>query len=520
MKGPELKIMDASPGGESTLEERPSFLVATPSVADRKALKTITAKKGFSKYISPRTEMIIGVFVLLMIISPAIFFSIAVAAPYYTVTPSNCMTTNGIWNGLLSNQINLVNNTAPGTGFGNTPNPIPPVVFYRNQPYNMMNLNDQLGWLLGEWTVYLDRGVCPNGQAKSWPKYCLPYTDDDNTPNIWKQMDIENQLQVLAGVKPPVVSDFQTSAIEFNKAYSLSVIGCIVSWVFIFFTIYDAVKTDFSNGDAITDADQEEEVEPSRTTFSAFSESNPTGEDHEAIAKKLVSEHFHTHKLHRLNAATLHRMADDDEPKKFITYTTSITIELVVFLTLFTFCAYVLNLISQTDLVSLQNGWAGFFPYCQVAVTKRSGPGVLVYQCVSMGLYAFSLLLCELYYIGEYVAQCMRSVVHPDEAKAIEMHTQKQGLKHVVWTGPVFMSRIHLTKVRTIQNLRDYLFGPSVSVTGSSGMDTWAPMHAERNIHDIRAEQQLRASQVGRTSRQVAKKEPVKKEAAKKDFVL
>lgn len=498
-------------------------VVHTPSVADRKAIKIITAKKGFSKYISPQTELAIGIFVLLMIISPAIFFSVALSVQYYTITPSSCQY-NETWIGIQGD---------PGN-FGQNPNPIPPVVFYRENTQSntpIMDLSTQLDWLLGSWEVFLGKGVCPNGKKSEWDKkvnFCLPYEDagipDKHIGSVWKMIDVENSRQAVSGaVKPAVYSDFTISANNFTRAFGLSVIGCIASWILILYTIRDAIQTDFQDGDAgldVAEKEQEESDENFRITFSEFSEENPNGGsvDHEKIAKDLISEHFDSHSLHKLNIHALHAMHESEEKKKTVTYTTAITIELIVFLILFSFAAYVYRLLSTSDFVALEGAWKGFFPYCDVTVTAGAGPGILLYQCVSMGFYAFSLMACEAYYAVEYLAQCMHHVMtHPDEARMIELHKEKEGMpnKAVTWTGPVFMSRIHLTKVRAIQQIWEFVVGPKHVVQKDSHMDAWIPPPngRERSMHDVRAEQQTKA---GAPKGQPA---PPRKPAAK-EFVL
>ena len=48
------------------------------------------ASKGFAKYIGPNTQIALGVLVVIFSVTPAIFFSVSLSAPYFTIKQSGC----------------------------------------------------------------------------------------------------------------------------------------------------------------------------------------------------------------------------------------------------------------------------------------------------------------------------------------------------------------------------------------------------------------------------------------------
>jgi len=471
-----------------SVENEETQYQGTPSKEDRKAISHYVAKKGFSKYVSPRTEMIIGIVVFIMICSPAIFFTISLSVPYYTLAATNC------------------NTTFVGTSdWGLDPNPIPPHVFYGPQvspDIGLLNFKGQLDWLLmAPWSLYLSKGVCPNGKSSEWPKYCIPYNDPPRPslgyPGVWTAIDLENQQQFNAGwTTTPVYSDMLGAAKNFRQAFGFSVLGCIVSWIFILYTVYTAIRTEIDDGHAGLDLKKEKvpgDFGDLRLTFTVDKSQMST----EEVARALVEEHIDHPSIEGINVHVLHRMVAAEEQKNTVTYTSAIAIELVVYLTLFGIAVSIIRLLEQSDMVDVPQAWKGFFATCDIDIISGTGPGILFYQCVSMGLYVFALMLCELYYVTEYLAQCMHNLfTHPDERAVIELHAENTGAKKPVpWTGPVFLSRIHLTKVRAIQGAYEAVFGARHVLTKDSHKDAWVPPPAsmkERTMHDVRLEQEQR----------------------------
>ncbi len=464
------------PGGAGIARE--SLSAHMPSAADRKSVRINTAKKGFSKYISPRVELIIGVFALIMILSPALLFSIALSVPYYTLTPSNCNST-------------FIGNPQ----WGLNPSPIPPQVYYTSE-MNIKSLKDQLDWLVNNpWTVFLGKGVCPNGKSASWPSYCLSY-GDAGVPSVWEMIDLQNQ-QGTAAIQP-LYSDMVTGASKMKQAFGISVIGCVVSWILILYSIYDGIYTDIEDGSAGLNLAEEvtsKSNEDVRATFSATD--NPEANEVAVnTAAALVEKHIDDPVFKQLNVHALHRMVQQEEKPLVITYTHSIAVELASFMVLFALAISTLLSLEQSEVVTVgvDGPWSGFFVSCTVNVTPGAGPGIVYYQCVSMGIYVFLLVLCELYYISEYFTQCMHNIMtHPDEQTLIELHHEKTGAskKIVIWTGPVFLSRIHLTKVRAIQRIYEAMFGARYVQEKHAHLDPWvAPRTeaAERTLEDIRSE--------------------------------
>lgn len=471
--------------GDANVANAEEELPQIASKADRKAMRHHTAKKGFSKYISPRTELIIGVFVLIMICSPAIFFSISLSVPYYTLNMSKCNTS---YLGL--------------SDWGLNANPIPPQVFYSkkiNPNIGMSSLSAQMSWLVDDkWTLFLSKGVCPNGKSSEWPKYCLPYNDpaqpELNYPGIWTMIDLENQLQLNAGLTTtPVYSDMTGAARNFKQAFGLSVLGCIMSWVLILYTIYAAIHTDIEEGHAGMKFQSDG---PKKNGADGFGELRLTftvdksAISDEDVAKSLVEKHADHPSLESINPHALHRMVLEDDPVHTVTYTSAIAIELAIYLTLFGLAASVIRLLAMSDMVDIPDSWKGFFATCSIEVTPSTGIGILFYQCISMGLYTFALLAAELYYACEYLAQCMHNVMtHPDERTLVALHQEKTGaVPPEIWTGPVFLSRIHLTKVRAIQRVYEGLFGESHVLEKDAHKDAWVPPPAnmrERTMQDV-----------------------------------
>ena len=461
----------------------------TPSKEDRTAMAHYATKKGFSKYVSPKAELFIGIIAMIMICSPAIFFSISLAVPYYSLTTKNC---NATFIGL--------------SDWGLDPNPIPPRVFYGptvSPDIGLLNFKGQLDWLINDkWTLYLSKGVCPNGKSSDWPKYCLPYIDPPKPalgyPGVWTAIDLENQQQYNAGwTKFPVYSDMLGAAKNFEQAFGISVVGCILSWILILYSIYGAIHTEIGDGHAGLDLTSQQKAEAElgdlRLTFSVDKSKTST----EDVAKALVERHSQHPSIEGINVHALHRMVVAEEQRNTVTYTSAIAIELIVYITLFGLAASVIRLLEQSDMVDTPDAWKGFFATCDIDISSGAGPAILVYQCITMGMYTFILILCEFYYIGEYLAQCMHNVMtHPDEQAMVELHAESTGAKKLVaWTGPVFLSRIHLTKVRAIQGVYESLFGARYVLTKNSHLDSWVPPPAnmkERTMHDVRLEREQR----------------------------
>ena len=436
---------------------------------------------------------------------------------------------------------------------------IPPTLFFRESDGITDISNDATFPQIfsREWTMYLGKGVCPNGeifpssfvkktpvptpapttagpttapttpsgtmvptiaptvsvstlaptltpvQPDVSPTSCLPYIGT----TVWTNIDLENQylMQESNGTPEPVYSNMVQASKNFRQAYDLSVLGCILSWVLIIFSVYDAVNTeDMVDGHAGMTF-EEVDIE-GRGSIAPFQMGHPETiameaeeEKHAAIATQLIDDNVQH--LMKLNVNALNRMVENEEKNNTVTYTVSITVEMVSFMILFGFAASVLKLLHESDMTEIPNAWRGFFPSCNITMTTGSGPAILLYQCISMGAYTITLLLCELYYVKEYLTQCMYNVfTHPDDRAAERLHKERQGETHheVAWTGPVFMSRIHLTKVRAVKGVFEAIFGRKKNrALNTSHVDGWHTPNANQNAGDVRAQQAAMAKKLG-----------------------
>ncbi len=525
-------------------QKYPKLANGTPSVADRKAIKIAKAKKGFSKYIHPKVELCIGVLVLIMTFSPAFFFIIALSVPYYTLEPSSC------------NQQSIKVQARNDANTGSSSVVLPVSLFFRTESGIMDVTEDTtFGNIFGRtWTMWLNEGVCPDGDSYNWqsgqpptavptmqpteapvqfpptfspssipaqpavnPSTCLDYSSE----TVWNNIDLQNQRMMDNGGASNF-ADMNQGAKDFKLAHNISVVGCIVAWLFVVYSIYDAVNMeDLQDGHAglsFEDIDDD-----GRHSIAPFQMSNPENNEEDVnseIALDLVREHFDSHGLGKLNMNIMARRHEEEEHSSSVTYTRSITIEFVCFLSLFAMAVSAIKLLEDSALSHVAGGWEGFFVTCTMKVTASTGPAVLFYQCISMGIYTFTLLVCELYYVAEYFAQCMHNIAkHPDDRmkEKLERERTGEGVEVEAWTGPVFLSRIHLTKSRTIKGIWQIIFGSSVpKLRHDSHLDGFAEHHSppERTLTEIRADVQKKRSADGAK----VKSQPVKQESA--PFVL
>ena len=80
-----------------------------------------------------------------------------------------------------------------------------------------------------------------------------------------------------------------------------------------------------------------------------------------------------------------------------------------------------------------------------------------------MGIYVCLLAAAELYYLTEYIDHCMHEyLTHPSEREELKLHADSTGDSSKIpktWKGPVFMTRLHLLKVRAVKQTYFWTYG-------------------------------------------------------------
>lgn len=349
---------------------------------------------------------------------------------------------------------------------------------------------------------------------------CVSWRDKQN-PTVWTNIDRYNELTQNQGITTKATGDMNQGARNFEQAYNLSVGGCVFAWLLIFYSVYDAIHTeDLIEGHAgmtfsdMVDGDGLEEEDDGRHSIAPFamdnSSQNEDEEDHE-IVSQMITKHFEDHGLSAINVHALNRIQEEEDNTK--TFTDKIALEFSIFLCLFGFAVSVIKLLYESDLTISEPSWAGLFPSCTFKVGFGPGIGLLYYQCVSMGMYTLTMFLAELYYVTKYFSQCMRNFfTHPDEIVLDTLHKERDGIevKEDKWAGPVFLSRIHLTKVRTIKMLWSLVANKPTTSRTPLYYDGFQNISKERTIHDVRAPVLQRGPAPGAPP---ARKPPVKKTA-------
>ena len=73
------------------------------------------------------------------------------------------------------------------------------------------------------------------------------------------------------------------------------------------------------------------------------------------------------------------------------------------------------------------------------------------------------LAAAELYYLTEYIDHCMHEyLTHPSEREELKIHADSTGDSTKLpkaWKGPVFMTRLHLLKVRAVKQTYFWIYG-------------------------------------------------------------
>jgi hypothetical protein len=382
---------------------------------DKKTVYTSKASKGFSKHISPELQLCLGFGVVLMSITPAIFFTITLILPYYSVHQSNC-------------NIPLLKNL---TEWGSNPLPLPVATYYQ-RAQGIVDMSQEMEWVFEEhWTMYLHAGMCPNGKMEGDndlpdQDWCLPWIDTDATPNVWQSIDLYNQLLIGQGNKDIMYSDMEAGAKNFKQAWQMTIPSCAFAWVFILVSIFVALHTD-----------EHIELEFDKDVH---------GFDHHKATPEQIAEHI----LHIDEKETEH--ADGDA-----SYTKAIAAEFIIYLMMFGNATSILKLVEEGDFVEYPQSWQGFFPTCTMSIVTEPSVYILYYQAISMGIYVGLLFFAEVYYISEYITHCMHHyLTHPDEQLEIQHHADSTGDHGNIpkeWKGPKFMTRLHLLKVRAVKTV-------------------------------------------------------------------
>ena len=375
------------------------------------------ASKGFAKYIGPNTQIALGVLVVIFSVTPAIFFSVSLSAPYFTIKQSGCN----------------INEIEDLTGYSQAVT-IPAQQYYQ-EAEGITNMGSQMSWwILDHWTILLHAGVCPNGigmkdDGTRDVSYCLPYQSPK--PDIWQLINVYDQYLIQEGENLPY-ADFEQGAKNFRQAWNLSVPSCVFAWIFIFASLISALHTD-------------EHIE--------LKLDKPVNEiDHESATPEELAHHI------------LHIEEKQDEHiEGNKSYTKAIAIEFTIYLLMFGMATSVLKLIEESDLVRYPQAWQGFYPTCTLDIQPEAGLGILYYQCVSMGIYVCLLAAAELYYLTEYIDHCMHEyLTHPSEREELKIHADSTGDSTKLpkaWKGPVFMTRLHLLKVRAVKQTYFWIYG-------------------------------------------------------------
>lgn len=407
------------------------------STTTNSSVKIKKARKGFTSYLSERSQVIVGFLVFLTAISPAIFFSAVLGAPYYTVTPHSCN------NALLLNQ----------SEWGVNANPIPPQTFYFNEK-GVTDLTSWHDWLYnGEWTIYINLGVCPTSKGSSradtaaYKSYCLPF-DDASTPTVWQQIDIQNQ-------RYDIYSDFNQGAKNYRQAYRLAIAGCIFAWILITYSLIHAYYTDEH-----IEHEFFEDTNPQRPPPSTVYDKEEADSSGVQLQDLSAEEGGGDGEVIPAPNAPQPTYDNDDDGDGDVTYTKAVVFEFLIFVFLFGMSTSVLKLIVESELSYDATQWQGWFPTCQVKIESGASVGLLYYQSITMGIYVCLLGLSEMYYGYEYLIQCNHHLMtHPDDRDHIESLVDENGNPLVstapkrAWTGPVVSSRLHILKVRAIKKL-------------------------------------------------------------------
>ena len=378
------------------------------------------ASKGFSKHLSPNAQLALGFFVVFMSITPAIFFSVTLATPYYSVEQSNC-------------DVPVLKNL---TQWGANAQPMPMAVWYKDAGLlstptgDESNVVEDFPWMFEDhWTMWLHAGMCPNGKelasGKPEEKYCLPWKDE-KVPTIWQKIDLYNQFLIAEGHSDIKYSDMEQGAKNFMQAWQMTVPACVFAWVLVIVSLVTALYTD-----------EHIELKLDKDVHTL---------DHKNATPEELAEHI----LHIDEKVDEHTAGD-------ASYTYAIAAEFVVYLTMFGMAASILKLVEEGDFIVYPQSWQGLFPTCTMAVKPMGATGILYYQCVSMGLYVAMLFFAELYYISEYINHCMHHyLTHPDEQEHLKAHADSTGEDANLpdtWKGPKFATRLHLLKVRAIKTV-------------------------------------------------------------------
>ncbi len=376
------------------------------------------ASKGFSKHLDHNAQIALGFLVVVFSITPAIFFSCSLTAPYYTIKQSGC-DYNALYN--LTQFTNA--NTIPAQQYYQAVEGIP-------------SMGTQMSWWVNDhWTMLLHKGVCPNGigmedNGEHDGTYCLAY--NPTSPNIWKLVDTYDQMLIQQGNKQIPYVDFEQGAKNFRQAWNLSIPACLFSWIFIIASLVSSLRTD-------------EHIE--------LNLEKPVHDiDHDNATPEELAEHI----VHIEEKQEEHIEGNES-------YTKAIAIEFTLYLLMFGMATSVLKLVEESDLVLYPQAWQGFFPTCSIDLQPEAGVGILYYQCVSMGIYVCLLAAAELYYLTEYINHCMHEyLTHPSEREELRMHADSTGDNSKIpktWKGPVFMTRLHLLKVRAVKQSYYFVYG-------------------------------------------------------------
>lgn len=375
------------------------------------------ASKGFSKHIGPNTQILLGVIVVIFSITPAIFFSLTLTSPYYTIKQSSCDIPLLHNLTLYSNAVSL------------------PAQQYYSATEGITSMGSQMSWWIDDhWTMLLHKGVCPNGigmkdDGTHEGTYCLPYRPP--TPDIWQLIDVYDQQLIQEGYDLPYV-DFEQGAKNFRQAWMLAIPSCVFAWIFIIASLISAVRTD-----------EHIELKLDRQI-------------HEVDQDTATPEELAEHILHIEEMQDEHIEGNES-------YTKAIATEFTIYLLMFGMATSILKLVEESDLVLHPQAWQGFYPTCNINLQPEAGVGILYYQCVSMGIYVCTLAAAEVYYLSEYINHCMHEyLTHPSEREELRLHADSSGDSSKIpnkWKGPVFMTRLHLLKVRAVKQTYFLIYG-------------------------------------------------------------
>lgn len=377
------------------------------------------ASKGFSKHLSPTAQLVLGFMVVFMSITPAIFFSVTLATPYYSVEQTGC-------------NYPLLKNL---TEYGANAQPMPIAMWYSDAGVLEQVGNDSafvpaFSWMFKDhWTMWLHAGMCPNGKeldsGAPEEKYCIPWKDN-NIPTIWQKVDLYNQYLIGEGHTDIEYSDMEQGAKNFMQAWQMSIPSCVFAWLLVMVSMVAALYTD-----------EHIELKLDKDVHAL---------DHEQASPEELADHI----LHIDEKVDEHSAGD-------ASYTKAIAAEFVVYLTMFGMATSILKLVEEGDFVVYPQSWQGLFPTCTIEVKPMGATAILYYQCVSMGVYVAMLFLAELYYISEYINHCMHHyLTHPDEQEHLKAHADSTGDDSNIpdtWKGPKFATRLHLLKVKAIKTV-------------------------------------------------------------------